>query len=114
MLRLAQVLPELAKDLSLGVASMGHQKLAALVYTIEVVERCKCDEPGCVTFFCVPQRSAPHPDICQRIIAPARGVVCVQYVDQQIIWVEVLGCPEYREILDKHESQIAPIKAFLT
>lgn len=104
MLKLAQVLPELAEELSHGLASMGYENLAKSVYTIEIADRCKCDEPGCVTFFCVPKRTAPHPDICQRIIAPARGVACVQYVDQQIIWVEVLGRPEYREKLDKHES----------
>ena len=111
MLRLAQALPDLADDLSQGIASMGYEKLAASVYTIEVAERCKCDEPGCVTFYCVPKLSAPSPDSCKRIVAPARGVTCVQYVDQQITWIEVLGRPEDREKLDKYESRIAGIKS---
>jgi len=39
--------------------------------------------------------------------AIALGVTCVQYFDQQIIWVEVLGRPEDREKLEKYESQRA-------
>lgn len=109
MLKLAQVLPDLTEELSRGIASLGHEKLAASVYTIEIIERCKCEEPGCVTFFCVPKVSAPLPDRCNRIVAPAWGVTCVQYFDQQITWVEVLGRPEDREILDKYESQLAGI-----
>jgi hypothetical protein len=109
MLKLAQALPDLTEELSQGIASLGYKKLAASVYTIEVVERCKCEEPGCVTFFCVPKIHAPLPDTCKRIIAPARGVTCVQYVDQQITWVEVLGRPEDREKLDKYEAQMASI-----
>ena len=107
MLRLYQALPELTDELSRGIASLGYKKLAASVYSIEIAERCICDELSCVTFYTVPKLSAPCPDICKRIVAPARGVTCVQYFDQQIIWVEVLGRPEDREKLEKYESQLA-------
>jgi len=109
MTKLAQALPDFTEELSQGIASLGYKNLAATVYEIEVVERCKCDEPGCVTFFCVPKLSAPRPDTCKRIVAPARGVTCVQYFEQTITWVEVLGRPEDRMKLDKYESQLAGI-----
>jgi hypothetical protein len=109
MTKLAQALPDFTEELSQGIASLGYKNLAASVYAIEVVERCKCDEPGCVTFFCVPKLSAPRPDTCKRIVAPARGVTCVQYFEQTITWVEVLGRPEDRMKLDKYESQLAGI-----
>ncbi len=101
MLKLSQALPQFAQELSRGLISLGYTQLAASVDSLEIVERCKCDEPGCVTFYAVPKLSAPHPDKCQRIIAPVRGVTCIQVSDQQITWVEVLGRPELREKLDQ-------------
>lgn len=109
MTKLAQALPDFTEELSQGIASLGYKKLASSVYAIEVVERCKCDEPGCVTFFSVPKLSAPRPETCKRIVAPAMGVTCIQYFERQIIWVEVLGRPEERQKLDKYESQLAGI-----
>jgi hypothetical protein len=109
MLRLAQALPEFADELARGIASNGYKKLAASVYAIEIIDRCRCDEPGCVTFYAVPKQLAPCSERCKRIIAPARGVTCLHFLDQQITWVEVLGRPEDREKLDKYESQLAGI-----
>ncbi len=97
----------MTEELSRAVASTGLTKLAESVYVLEIVERCKCQEPGCVTFYAVAKVAAPTPDNCKRIVAPTNGITCIQYLDQQIIWVEVQGRPEDREKLDNFESQSA-------
>ncbi len=101
MLKLNDVLPEFADELAQGLADMGHTQLAATVHSLTIAERCMCDEPGCVTFHAVPRNSAPDGKMLERIVAPAKGVVCVQYTGQQIIWIEVLGRPKDREKLDR-------------
>lgn len=106
MMKLAEALPQFAEELTQGLADLGYKKLAAAVHAVEIVERCRCDEPGCDTFYAVSKRSAPSGEKCSRVIAPARGVLCVQYLRQRIIWVEVLGRPEDRERLDRFESRL--------
>lgn len=107
MLKLAHALPKFADELSNGLAALGYKKLAESVYAVDIAERCRCDEPGCVTFHAVPKISAPSGEACERVIAPAMGVICVQYFDQHIIWVEVLGRPDDREKLDRFEFRLA-------
>jgi hypothetical protein len=100
-MKLATILPEFANELAQGLAAMGYKCLSESVHEVEIVERCECDEPGCVTFHAVPKTSAPAWPACKRIIAPAKGVMCVHYANRQIIWVEALGRPEDRVKLDK-------------
>lgn len=108
MMRLADALPEFADELAQGLAAMGHKHLAAAVNSVEIAERCLCDEPGCITFHAIPKGSAPHEPACERIIAPAKGVMCVHYIDRQIIWIEVFGRPEDRIKLDQFEMLDPP------
>jgi len=100
-MKLANALPEFADELAQGLAAMGHKYLAEAVYSLDIVERCLCGEPGCVTFHTVPKTAAPAWPACKRVIAPAKGVMCVHYANRQIIWVEVLGRPEDRVKLDQ-------------
>lgn len=101
MIQLASALPELAEELAHGLAAAGHAELAKALYSIQIAERCRCDQPGCVTFYAVQKADAPPPSKCNRIIGPAKGVLCVQYVGQQIVWIEALGRPDDREKLDR-------------
>lgn len=101
MITLADALPEFADELAQGLAALGHKYLAEMVHSVEIVERCLCDERGCVTFYAVPRASAITWPACKRVIAPAKGVMCLHYADRKIIWVKGLGRPEERERLDK-------------
>ncbi|AMV32219.1 hypothetical protein VN12_08855 [Pirellula sp. SH-Sr6A] len=101
MMKLADALPEFAEELAQGLAAEGYKHLAETVHSVEIVERCLCDEPGCVTFYAVPKSSAPAWPACKRVIAPAKGVMCVHYSKRQILWVEVLGRPDDRAKLDQ-------------
>ena len=100
-MKLAQVLPELARELGDGLRAEGYHALADSVAQLDIVDRCACEQPGCVTFFTVPKAELPDPTECKRVIAPVRGVSCVQYANGKIVWIEALGRPEDRQILDR-------------
>ena len=99
-MKLAVALPELANELALGLSAAGHAQLAEAAYSIEIAERCPCDDPGCVTFYTMKKVDAPSPSKCKRVVAPASGVLCVQHVGSEIVWIEVLGRPNDRAKLD--------------
>ncbi len=101
MMKLADALPKFAEELAHGLAVQGHKHLAEAVLSVEIVERCRCDEPGCVTFYAVPKTSATAWPASKRVIAPAKGVMCVHYIDRQILCVEVLDRPDDRAKLDQ-------------
>lgn len=101
MLKLADVLPEFAEELAQGLAVEGQMHLADTVHSLKIVERCPCDEPGCVTFYTVPKSSVPAWPSCNRAFPPVKGVMCLHYANRQILWVEVLGRPGDRAKLDQ-------------
>ena len=107
-MKLADALPEFAEELAQGLAAEGYKHLAEAVHSVEIVERCVCDEPGCVTFYAVNKTSASAWPECKRVIAPAKGVMCVHYSNRQILWVEVLGRPDDRAKLDQIYILSAP------
>lgn len=104
-MKLASLLPEFARELSEGLAAMGHKRLAESISDVEIVERCACTEPGCVTFHSVPKGTAPRWPECERVVAPAAGVTCIHYQNGRILWVEALGRPLDRERLDRIQSK---------
>ena len=106
MLHLVDALPEFAAELSRGLAELGHKELATSVNSIVIVERCKCDETGCITFYAVP-KTVTNQRPCKTAMPVVKGLTCVQYIGQQIVWVEALGRPEDREKLDRYESLLA-------
>lgn len=99
-MKLANILPGFARELSEELAAMGYHDLAAAISDVEIVERCACTEPGCVTFYAVPKANAPCWPECERVIAPAKGVTCIHYQGCRILWIEALGRPLDRATLD--------------
>ena len=103
-MRLVSVLPEFALELESALNDLGESDLANSISSLEIVERCQCNEQGCVTFHAVPKSNAPSGDSCTTIVAPMMGVSCVQYYNDQIVWIEALGRPKEREILHAYQA----------
>lgn len=101
MAQLIDVLPQFAAELAIALEEAGAPELARSVRRVEIVERCPCREPGCISFHAQPKSSWPGPSECDRIIAPLRGVSCVVYHLSRVVWIEALGRPEERAILDE-------------
>lgn len=107
MLYLVDALPDFSDELSRGLADLGHQELATSVKAIVIVERCKCNETGCITFYAVPKSSLTNKCRCKTAYPVVRGLTCVQYIGQNIVWVEAVGRPDDRKKLERYGSQFA-------
>lgn len=99
MMRLAEVLPEVAQQLERGLEKLGEPELAANVSTLEVVARCDCGDRSCGTFYTVPKDRW----LGQKLRQVIPEVPCLYALDvweSQIVCVEVLGRPEIGNALD--------------
>ena len=104
-MKLANVLLEFSHELAEGSIAEGRTDRADSVYTIEIIDRCHCETPGCVVFHAVPQATDPtEPDECDRIIPSVRGVTCIHFVKNSIVWIEALGRAEEKTRLDQLEA----------
>jgi len=99
--QLSEILPHFVAELAAALEKAGHSDLAASVRTIEIHDRCTCQEPGCVTFFAIPKAKCPPPEERGRVIPSIRGVSCVQHSEGKVVWIEALGRPEERRALDE-------------
>lgn len=104
-MKLAHELPEFSRELAEGLIAEGRPDLADSIYNIEIIDRCLCEVPGCLTFYAVPKVTAPTwPDECERIIPCVRGVTCVHFVGSSVVWIEAVGRLEECERLKQLEA----------
>lgn len=101
MAQLINILPQFAAELATALEESGHPELARSVDGIEIVERCRCSEPGCVSFYAHPKSSDTDSAECDRIVLRMRGVSCVYHQRGRIVWLEALGRQDDRAILDE-------------
>lgn len=101
-MRLAEVLPDFVAELTHALNELGCSQLASTVSEVEIVDLCRCNEPGCISFYTCQEPLRPYAEDCERIIAPIRGVSCVHHRSGEIVWVEALGRPEERATLIGH------------
>jgi len=99
--RLIDVLPQFAAELAAALAEAGNPGLANSVGSVEIVERCCCGEPGCISFYAQPKSTCPGPGECGRIIPSLPGVSCVAHHLGKIVWIEALNRAADRAVLDQ-------------
>lgn|SRR5262249_39659611 len=95
---LTDVIPELAQELETLLAKEGEPTLAAQVRQLHIVDRCRCGDSFCGTFYTVPRPNgvwgAGHRNIsldCQT------GMLILDVVDDRVTAVEVLDRDEIRQ-----------------
>jgi hypothetical protein len=98
---LAEILPHFSVEVEVALVEAGFPALAESLGRVDIVERCRCEEPGCITFFALHARERPNPRDCERIVPNLRGVSCVLYHHGRVVWIEALGRPVERAILDE-------------
>ena len=101
MPRLSEILPHFALEIEAALIDAGHVELAKSVASVELVERCGCSEPGCVTFFAIHDTDRPDLSDCERVLPRLRGVSCVHHYRGTVVWIEALGRPTERVVLDE-------------
>lgn len=98
-MRLIRVMPDVADELNAGFKEIGRYDLAAKVAGLELVDRCRCENEFCATFYTQPKASLAKPKEVEELIIPMQGLMCIQLDRGQVVWVELLYRPEVREKL---------------
>jgi hypothetical protein len=87
----SEVFPEFSAELTNLLAQAGEQQLADSVHTLELVDRCRCEDDFCGSFYTAPKPhgrwGSPHRNVS---LQPNKGMLILDVVDEKICMVEVL------------------------
>ena len=97
---LKEVLPELANELIIQFEKEGEHQLAEQVPSLQIVDRCRCGDDFCATFYTAPKPKGAWGSEHESIpLDMEDGYLNVDVVDGKIVSVEVLFRDEIREKL---------------
>jgi hypothetical protein len=99
---LTNVLPKLAVELEQLLREHGEPELAAQVSTLAIVDRCRCGDDFCSSFYTQPKPKGAYGSEYRAIdLDAARGMVIVDVVSGRIAHVELLNRDDVRRVLIK-------------
>jgi hypothetical protein len=98
--QLSEILPALAIELEQLLKNQGEAELAAQVSQLTVIDRCRCGDDFCSSFYTQPKPEGPYGPIhrCFDLDA-AEGMLLVDVVAEKIAHVEVLNRADVRRDL---------------
>jgi hypothetical protein len=97
MNRVCDVLPEFANELVDLLFKSGETELASQVSGLQIVDRCRCGDDFCSTFYVQPKpRSAWNPDHRNVVLEPEKGMLILDVVEGKVACVEALFRDEIR------------------
>jgi hypothetical protein len=100
---LKELLPELADDLIAQFERDGEHQLAAQVSSLPIIDRCRCGDDFCATFYTAPKPKDAWGVGHETIPLDAEdGYLNVDVVEGKIVSIEVLYRDEIREKLLSH------------
>jgi hypothetical protein len=93
-------LPELASEVESLLVAAGEAELAAQIPRLKIVDRCRCGDDFCSTFYVQPKPDGAYGSGHRNVaLTPQRGMVILDVVDDKIACVEVLYRDEIRQEL---------------
>jgi hypothetical protein len=97
---LTETLPSFAAELEELLKKEGHAELAAQVSGLKIVDRCRCGDDFCASFYTErkPQRGYGAGHRCVEL-EPEAGMLILDVVADKIVHVEVLYRHDIREKL---------------
>lgn len=102
---LRQVLPGLSQELRDLLLKTGEPDLADQVPGLRIVDRCRCGDDFCGTFYVRPKPEGAYgPDHRNVTLTPQEGMLILDVVGEKIAAVEVL----YRDDIRKAIETIVP------
>lgn len=97
---LTGVLPVFADELERLLMEAGQMELAAQVKQLAIVDRCRCGDDFCASFYTQPKPEGAYgPGHRCMELEPAEGMLILDIVDGTIAQVEVLYRDEIRDKL---------------
>jgi hypothetical protein len=102
-MRLVESLPDLSRELVELLLAAREPSLAAQIADLEIVAKCSCSDDFCASFYTAPKPIGSYgPKHRNLELAPARGMLILDLVDDRIVHVEVL----YRDDVRSKLTQI--------
>ena len=101
-LLLADTLPAFSAELRQLLFETGEPELAAQVPGLKILDRCRCGDNFCATFYTQPKpKHGFGPGHRNVRLMPEGGMLILDVVDGEIACIEVLDRKDVREKLDK-------------
>ncbi len=99
-MRLTEILPSLALELEQLLKNQGKAELAAQVSQLALVDRCRCGDDFCSSFYTQPRPEGHYgPDHRCMDLDAAEGMLLVDVVAGKIAHVEILNRVDVRRQL---------------
>jgi hypothetical protein len=100
-LLLTEVLPAFVTELRQLLEAQGEPELAAQVPGLVILDRCRCGDDFCATFYTQPKPDGAYgPGHRNVALTPEEGMLILDVVAGEIACVEVLDRKDVREKLD--------------
>lgn len=94
------VLPAFSSELERSLLDQGHADLASQVMTLPLVDRCRCGDDFCATFYTAARPAGAYePEPSNLEVATDQGMIILDLVNDSISCVEVLFRPDVRDSL---------------
>ena len=98
---LSETLPTLADELRELLVEQGEFELAAQIPTLRIVDRCRCGDDFCATFYVRPKpKEAYGPNHRTLPLTPKEGMLILDVVGDKIAAFEVLYRDDVRRNLE--------------
>ena len=99
-LALARALPDFAAELEESLRDQGRADLASQVATLPLVERCRCGDDFCATFYTVTKPAGAYgPGHSNLVVESCEGTIILDLMNDEIHCVEVLYRPDVQKEL---------------
>jgi hypothetical protein len=99
-LRLLDVLPALAAELEELHTAKDEHTLAARLRELNIVDRCRCGDDFCSTFYTEPRPEGAYGKGHRNVaLEPTQGMLILDVVKEKIVCVEVLYRDEIKKTL---------------
>jgi len=100
VLSLTRTLPAFASELELLLSEEGEHELASQVSTLEIIDRCRCGDDFCSSFYTQPKPEGAYgPNHRSLVLDAAEGMIILDVVSGLIAYVEVLNRDDVRKPL---------------
>ena len=97
---LLATLPDLAGEMTRLLAQVGRSELAEQVKQLRIVERCRCGDAFCATFYTTPPPAGGWGAGHENVVLDAQdGDIVLDVVHGKIVCVEILNRDQLRKAL---------------
>jgi hypothetical protein len=101
----SEVFPELSKELEELLQKRGEAELAGHIVELNLLDRCRCGDDFCATFYTQPKPAARYgPDHRAMDLDANAGMIILDVVEGRIVCIEIL----YRDAIRKKLIEILP------